>query len=944
MIFVVLLFFISTIAAETIETPHGYTAELALEIEQKIPTRYHARNCTIVPVGGIDCDELAYLIGIPEGSSVTAQTLKSAFFYLGKKNKFSLIRCTYTIDGELIDLTWDFTTFTTVERVIIKGFFFGKEKYKSYYLIDPGERFDREKHEHSKTRILQALADDGFGQAQIDDSCLYDEYSGSMTIYLSITRGTQSRVHSVTCQANNNESLQEIIEEKIKSQLCKRLLGASYTKDLINAAAADIKSWLIKEGFVESTLFLKQEYDKNTNCVSLDFLVELGQQHEFVFLGNTAVSNDELLDCVMTFGSAVAELPPVIVAQEIRQFYKERGYLQAHIETEQDAHKQVFTIHEGPRAKIDQIIITGINDEDQNRIFATCFNPLLAHHFFDQASYKKACAKMLDDCVSRGYWSASIKNYELKKRDDEHYDIYIELSLGNQRIITQINLGNCVLPAKLACDIGEVFTPGTIGAQRDMLAYSFGSNNEYEPHIVHENNQVSITWKVIPKKTTELFGKTVVMGATKLPFDYLTLPLRFTENDPWNPELIKVSTLALKELVIFDTVNLSPSESDDPEGKRPVVLKIVPDDPFEVRARTGIGFEYAGKELRYDGITYKCGGAMVFKNPFNRGDYFFANADFTRTHRILEGGYYRPWIMKIPMGTTGKLYNNAFKYPGTLADQKSLYTITQQGGLLGLDKRWDFFQLTTNVGLEWMETVISNDRPQQGEFNRLIARAMNFEPALLDKKIPYAMIEPTFYVNFLDNQMYPCRGFSTMLTLKGMVPIQQKFANALFLKLLFEQSVFIQLWSLVFGFRVRAGHIFYQLFSSIMPSERFYLGGAFSLRSYATDMAPPLGIVDQCDDERAYVPQGGKSMMNCNLECRFPLFGGLNGAIFQDLGVLSGTGFLALLQSEVLAGTGFGLRYNTPLGPFRFDIGFKWHKPAPDISRYAWFLTFGQAF
>jgi outer membrane translocation and assembly module TamA len=40
---------------------------------------------------------------------------------------------------------------------------------------------------------------------------------------------------------------------------------------------------------------------------------------------------------------------------------------------------------------------------------------------------------------------------------------------------------------------------------------------------------------------------------------------------------------------------------------------------------------------------------------------------------------------------------------------------------------------------------------------------------------------------------------------------------------------------------------------------------------------------------------------------------------------------------------GFGVRYKSPLGPIRVDLGFKVNR-RPDEDLTAWFITFGQAF
>jgi len=101
--------------------------------------------------------------------------------------------------------------------------------------------------------------------------------------------------------------------------------------------------------------------------------------------------------------------------------------------------------------------------------------------------------------------------------------------------------------------------------------------------------------------------------------------------------------------------------------------------------------------------------------------------------------------------------------------------------------------------------------------------------------------------------------------------------------------------------------------------------------------------MDECNVKHC-VPQGGSAMVNACFEARIPIYAGLKGVIFQDFGALSHTRFADLKAQGVLAGTGFGLLYNTPMGPLRFDIGWKWKCPEPFNRSYAWFLSLGQIF
>jgi outer membrane translocation and assembly module TamA len=171
---------------------------------------------------------------------------------------------------------------------------------------------------------------------------------------------------------------------------------------------------------------------------------------------------------------------------------------------------------------------------------------------------------------------------------------------------------------------------------------------------------------------------------------------------------------------------------------------------------------------------------------------------------------------------------------------------------------------------------------------------------------------------------------------------------------MFDQSLFYPLYkneenphrSVVTALRLRWGHIFRQNFEEIMPIERFFLGGPYSVRGYSKDTVPPLGQTTKLVDGKTvteYTIQGGSSMLNGNIELRFPIYKSFGGVVFQDIGVLSQSGFSGF-TSRWYPASGYGLRYHTPIGALRFDMGWKWKKSFPGDSSYAWYLTLSQIF
>jgi outer membrane translocation and assembly module TamA len=79
-----------------------------------------------------------------------------------------------------------------------------------------------------------------------------------------------------------------------------------------------------------------------------------------------------------------------------------------------------------------------------------------------------------------------------------------------------------------------------------------------------------------------------------------------------------------------------------------------------------------------------------------------------------------------------------------------------------------------------------------------------------------------------------------------------------------------------------------------------------------------------------------------NVELRAPVSGGLGVVGFVDTGnVFKRASDLDL--GKLRSAVGSGIRYKSPFGPIRFDLGFKVNRRA-DEGLTAWFVSFGQAF
>lgn len=102
--------------------------------------------------------------------------------------------------------------------------------------------------------------------------------------------------------------------------------------------------------------------------------------------------------------------------------------------------------------------------------------------------------------------------------------------------------------------------------------------------------------------------------------------------------------------------------------------------------------------------------------------------------------------------------------------------------------------------------------------------------------------------------------------------------------------------------------------------ERFYAGGVNSVRGYGRWRIGPL-VNDR--------PLGGRSLVEASVELRRHITGPLSGLVFVDAGQVSLESF-RFPVGTMRYGTGFGVRFDSPVGPIGADLGFPITPPAGD--------------
>lgn len=243
----------------------------------------------------------------------------------------------------------------------------------------------------------------------------------------------------------------------------------------------------------------------------------------------------------------------------------------------------------------------------------------------------------------------------------------------------------------------------------------------------------------------------------------------------------------------------------------------------------------------------------------------------------------------------------------------------------------------------WSVTVEQRFRPSRTtavSYGYTFSRNHVFEPTPqegsilepVDIRVRVARLTGTFAWDTRDDPSNASRGwFHSSGVEYGPTTLGSELS---FVRYLAQQHYFHRLGRqtvIASAFRLGAGRGFQQ---DLLPSEKFFAGGGTSLRGFAEQ---GLGGTNFFGD-----PVGGNGLILLNQEVRFPVYRWLRGVGFIDLGnVFPAASELSFTKLQ--AGTGLGVRINSPFAIIRVDYGLPL-TGRDEPSKGRWYFAIGQTF
>jgi outer membrane protein insertion porin family len=626
---------------------------------------------------------------------------------------------------------------------------------------------------------------------------------------------------------------------------------------------------------------------------------------------------------------------------DAEKLYEEKGYLDAEItprlEPAPDAPGEVvitYDVDEGEVVRIQEIEFEGnqaFSDRKLRRIMTTKEEWFLSRFtgagVLNAEALKTDTERLTAYYYDNGYITVRVDEPVVERRDDGLY-VVVKVDEGDQFAVGAIEFAGEVrsdldLREGLELEPGDVFRSSllrkdilTITDRYGDVGYAF-VNIEPDTAIDQGAKTVDVTYQIDqgPEVTID---KILITGNTKTRDKVVRRELKVQEQERFSGSKLKKSRDALNRLGFFQEVNLTTRRGQD-ESKLNLQVDVKEGQTGALTA--GAGFSSADNLLFNARITEN--------NLFGRGYRGVINADFGAIRQNFILSFTDPWLFEIPLTATVDAFRwrldfDDFTREGTGAGLRFLYPVVD----LGYEDVFGFSLEEVRVGAEYRieETDITD-----------IARRSPPSIVAEEGRSLTSSIRPIVSRNTLNSRFDPTRGSSQEISFEiaGLGGESEFFKVDARTRHFWPIYKSPSLGTFVYSIAGTVGYGQGKRGTSgdeLPLFERYFPGGIYSIRGFQARTLGPREALRDAQGRRVDTdPIGGSRQVILNNEIIFPIVEplGLKGVIFFD----AGNAFLdedGWDVGEIRFSAGGGIRWLSPLGPIRIELGIPLNKDSED--------------
>ena len=632
---------------------------------------------------------------------------------------------------------------------------------------------------------------------------------------------------------------------------------------------------------------------------------------EIGFLGNMAFSNEKLRkEIEVEVGDPVDDIKLSEAQQAIRETYEKKGFSDVLVtyktspSTKPGFTSVIFDIDEGSRGYIGDIKFEGnsvlssrklrslIKSKEKTlwRLWGAAgkFNSLLV----------REDVKIIEGAYQdEGYVYAKVTDIRKEPASSKKVDLIYVISEGEKYDVASVDLEGVTIFSKeelepaIRAEAGFQYSGSDIKGDEEMIKDYYGARG-YADAFVDTSilsagpNLVKIVYRVT-EGTKSYIRKVNIAGNTVTQDRVIRRELPFAPGEELNTVKMKIGKERLNNLNYFSEVDFR-NNPTGVEGFKDVDVTVTEQSTGTVNF--GAGFSSIDSLVGFIDLTQTNFDLNDWPSFRGAGQRFNMSLRLGLQRRDFNMSFTEPWFLGQKLAfTVGTFYRDLF-FLSDRFDQQNF------GANFGLRKPMGEFMYVEGT-LTIQQTRISNIQP--GSSAIIAAEAGSYAQAKFD----LALVHDTRDSVFITRRGHKLE--AGLMASGGDVEVYgASFSGQQFFSLPFDS---------ILSLRGEANVVDNYGGGRVPIFERQFLGGANNLRGFDFREVGPKDATGE--------PIGGNVSIFGSIEYTFPIIEKVRGALFYDVGSISGDLPAVVGDGDINSNVGLGLRLFLPVGPIRVDYG-----------------------
>lgn len=837
----------------------------------------------------------------------------------------------------------------------------------------------------AEAALTEFLHQNGYFQAKIHTTTNIDDARELVGVTFAVDMGKQAKISSVNVDGPDNPESTRLVHavKSLRARLSGGLLkpGKPYTPERISAATKLMKATLTRQRRLASSIRENPpQYNPATNRVDVSFKVKLGPVVTVRTAGARLspipfLASRQTKKLIPIYSEGTIDRDLVEEGQRnLNDYFQKKGFYDVKVTTEfqrqPDQILVVYNIDRGKKHKVDRILFHGNYDISQKELLAQI--TVKRSHIWTHGAVSQKLLKQSSDNIEalyrdRGYEEVKVKPQVIDR--EPRIDVAFNIEEGTQTVVQDVTVsGNrniefsqLAAPQGFQLKSGVPFSPRKLANDRNRISANYLNRGYLNAEVKTQTkpqpgdpHRVNVAYEITENQLVRI-GEVAYLGQDHTRLSLIKKTAKLPAETPMRRNQLLEAESRLYDLNIFDWSSVGPRKPITDQTDEMALVKVHEAKRNEITYGFGFEVSHRGGNIPTGTVALPGGGGSI-----GLGGHQIAPSQSTFASPRGSVQFDRRNMRGLGETASASILLSRL-------DQRALTTYSQPHFIGSQWQSLSSFSVERNsenplftAGLGdltfQLERVIfrkSNTRLQlRYDFNKTSLSHLLVPDLVLpqDQHVHLSTLSATLIRDTRDKPLDAHRGsFSTVNF--GITPTAFG-SSANFAKLFGQYAYYKPLHSVVFANSIRLGLATPFSGSFVPTSQLFFSGGGTSLRGFPIDEAGPQRLVPFCNVLQGVsgcvnvtVPVGGRELFILNSEARFPLglMKALGGVVFYDGGNVFSAINLNNFANNYTNTVGIGLRYATPIGPVRFDIGRNLN-PVPGINPLQYYITIGQAF